>query len=40
LNPLIKIKAVNKKFNPNYLAQITPFLAVPVGLALREVGDS
>jgi len=39
-NPLIKIKAVNKKFNPNYLAQITPFLAVPVGLALREVGDS
>lgn len=39
-NPLIKIKAVNKKFNPNYLEQITPFLAVPIGLALREVGDS
>ena len=39
-NPLIKIKASNKKFNPNYLSQITPFLAVPIGLALREVGDT
>lgn len=40
LNPLYKIKAVNKKFNPHYLEQITPFLAVSIGLALREVGDS
>jgi type IV pilus assembly protein PilM len=40
LNPLIKIKANNKKFSPQYLEQISPFLAVSLGLALREVGDS
>lgn len=39
LNPLIKVKANNKKFNPQYLEQISPFLAVSLGLALREVGD-
>ncbi len=39
LNPLIKIKANNKKFSPQYLEQISPFLAVSLGLALREVGD-
>lgn len=40
LNPMINIKPGNKKFTANYLAQITPFLAVPLGLALRETGDS
>ena len=40
LNPLLKVKANNKKFNPQYLEQISPFLAVSLGLALREVGDS
>lgn len=40
LNPLIKIKSNNKKFSPNYLDQISPFLAVSLGLALRDVGDS
>jgi type IV pilus assembly protein PilM len=39
LNPLIKVKANNKKFSPQYLEQISPFLAVSLGLALREVGD-
>lgn len=40
LNPLLKITPQNKKFNSNYITQISPFLAVPVGLALRQVGDS
>ena len=40
MNPLLNIRPGNKKFNPNYLEQITPFLAVPLGLALREVGDT
>jgi type IV pilus assembly protein PilM len=40
LNPLLKIKPGNKKFTPQYLEQITPFLSVSLGLALREVGDS
>jgi type IV pilus assembly protein PilM len=40
LNPLIKVKPNNKKFSPNYLDQISPFLSVPIGLALRQVGDS
>jgi type IV pilus assembly protein PilM len=39
LNPLLKVKANNKKFSPQYLEQISPFLAVSLGLALREVGD-
>lgn len=39
MNPLLKIKANNKKFNQKYLDQISPFLAVSLGLALREVGD-
>lgn len=40
LNPLLKVKSTNKKLTPQYLAQITPFLATALGLALREVGDS
>lgn len=40
LNPLLRIKASNKKFTPQYLEQIMPFLAVSLGLGLREKGDS
>lgn len=40
LNPFLKIKTNSKKFNPQYLSQITPFVAVSLGLALREAGDS
>lgn len=40
LNPLVRIRANNKKFSPQYLEQIAPFMAVSLGLALREVGDT
>ncbi len=40
LNPLIKVRSNNKKITPGYLQQISPFLAVSLGLALRAVGDS
>jgi type IV pilus assembly protein PilM len=40
LNPLINVRSGNKKLNPHYLTQITPFIAVSLGLALRETGDS
>jgi len=38
-NPLRKIKADTKKFDPEYLETIAPQLAVSVGLALRQAGD-
>ncbi len=38
-NPLRKIKADPKKFDPEYLEIIAPQLAVSVGLALRQAGD-
>jgi type IV pilus assembly protein PilM len=38
-NPLRKIKADPKKFDPDYLELIAPQLAVSVGLALRQAGD-
>jgi type IV pilus assembly protein PilM len=38
-NPLRKIKADKKKFDPEYLEAISPQLAVSVGLALRWAGD-
>jgi type IV pilus assembly protein PilM len=38
-NPLRKIKADKKKFDPEYLEAISPQLAVSVGLALRRAGD-
>jgi len=38
-NPLRKIKADPKKFNPEELEMIAPQLAVSVGLALRQAGD-
>jgi type IV pilus assembly protein PilM len=38
-NPLRKIKADPKKFDPEYLEVIAPQLAVSVGLAMRQAGD-
>ncbi len=40
LNPMIKIRPGNKKFSPDYLEQISPFVSISLGLALREVGDA
>jgi type IV pilus assembly protein PilM len=38
-NPLRRVKADSKRFDPEYLEYIAPQLSVGVGLALREVGD-
>ncbi|MDD2583080.1 MAG: type IV pilus assembly protein PilM [Desulfuromonadaceae bacterium] len=39
LNPFAKLKYNEKDFDPEYLQEISPFMAVPVGLAIRRVGD-
>ncbi|MDD2308942.1 MAG: type IV pilus assembly protein PilM [Desulfuromonadaceae bacterium] len=39
LNPFAKLKFNEKDFDPEYLQEIAPFMAVPVGLAIRRVGD-
>ena len=39
LNPFAKLKYNEKDFDPEYLQEIAPLLAVPVGLAIRRVGD-
>ncbi len=39
LNPFNKLKYNEKEFDPEYLQEIAPLMAVPVGLALRRVGD-
>jgi type IV pilus assembly protein PilM len=39
LNPFAKIKISEKDFDPEFLQEIAPFMAVPVGLAVRRVGD-
>ncbi len=39
LNPFAKIKCNEKDFDPEYLQEISQFMAVPVGLAIRRVGD-
>ena len=39
LNPFAKIKYNEKDFDPEYLQEIGPFMAVPLGLAIRRVGD-
>ncbi len=39
-NPLARVKANSKKFSPQYLSQIAPFLAICLGLGLRKVGDA
>ena len=39
LNPFAKLKFNEKDFDPEYLEEIAPFMAVPVGLAIRRLGD-
>ncbi|OGU14417.1 MAG: pilus assembly protein PilM [Geobacteraceae bacterium GWC2_53_11] len=39
LNPFAKLKYNEKEFDPEYLQEIAPLMAVPVGLAIRRVGD-
>jgi type IV pilus assembly protein PilM len=39
LNPFAKLKYNENDFDPEYLEEIGPFMAVPVGLAIRRVGD-
>ncbi len=39
LNPFSKLLYNEKDFDPEYLEEIGPFMAVPVGLAIRRVGD-
>lgn len=39
INPFAKLKYNEKDFDPEYLQEIGPFMAVPVGLAIRRVGD-
>ncbi len=39
LNPFQKIKWNDKDFDPEYLQEIAPLMAVGVGLAIRRVGD-
>ena len=39
LNPFTKLNYNEKDFDPEYLEEIAPFMAVPVGLAIRRVGD-
>lgn len=38
MNPFKKIKYDSKKFNPDYIAQISNYVSVPIGLALRKGG--
>jgi type IV pilus assembly protein PilM len=40
LDPFFNVKANPKDFSREYLAQISDFAAVAVGLGLREVGDN
>ncbi len=39
LNPFERIKFSEKDFDPEYLQEIAPLMAVGVGLAIRRVGD-
>ncbi len=39
LDPFAKLKYNEKDFDPAYLQALGPLMAVPVGLALRKVGD-
>ncbi len=38
-NPFQNIQVSEKKFDPQYIADIAPLSAVGIGLALRKVGD-
>jgi type IV pilus assembly protein PilM len=39
INPFAKLKYNEKEFDPEYLQEIGPLMAVTVGLAIRRVGD-
>jgi type IV pilus assembly protein PilM len=39
LNPFSKLNISSKDFDPDYLQEIGPLMAVTVGLAIRRVGD-
>jgi type IV pilus assembly protein PilM len=39
INPFTKLKYSEKEFDPEYLQEIGPLMAVTVGLAMRRVGD-
>jgi type IV pilus assembly protein PilM len=39
INPFAKLKYNEKDFDPEYLQEIGPLMAVSVGLAIRRVGD-
>jgi type IV pilus assembly protein PilM len=39
INPFANLKYNEKDFDPDYLREIGPLMAVPVGLAIRRVGD-
>ncbi|MDD2852559.1 MAG: type IV pilus assembly protein PilM [Desulfuromonadaceae bacterium] len=39
INPFTKLTYNEKDFDPEYLVEIAPFMVVPVGLAIRRVGD-
>lgn len=39
LSPFAKLKYNEKDFDPEYLEEIAPFMAVSVGLAIRRIGD-
>ncbi|MHB8120887.1 MAG: type IV pilus biogenesis protein PilM [Desulfuromonadaceae bacterium] len=39
INPFAKLSYNEKDFDPEYLQEIGPFMVVPVGLAIRRVGD-
>lgn len=39
VDPFARLKYNDKEFDPEYLQEIAPFMAVTVGLAIRRVGD-
>jgi type IV pilus assembly protein PilM len=39
INPFAKLHYADKDFDPEYLQEISPLMAVTVGLAIRRVGD-
>jgi type IV pilus assembly protein PilM len=39
INPFAKLKYNEKEFDPEYLQEISPFMSVTVGLAIRRSGD-
>jgi len=39
INPFARLHYNDKDFDPEYLQEIAPFMAVTVGLAIRRVGD-